>query len=170
VRPHVFNALRFLVLPTIAFVVVAGLAPGRADLALRVYALVVCGTALVLALLALRHAYPPERPLRSERQGPRQRRTPPSSLARIEHEAALGVSGSFDLHYRLAPRLRSIASGLLESRRRIVLERQPEAARATLGESTWSLVRPDRPAPDDRLARGIPRDELARVVDSLEAI
>ncbi len=169
-RPHVFNALRFLVLPTIAFVVVVGLAPGRADLALRVYALVVCGTALVLALLALRHAYPPERPLRSERQGPRQRRTPPSSLARIEHEAALGVSGSFDLHYRLAPRLRSIASGLLDSRRRILLERQPEAARATLGESTWSLVRPDRPAPDDRLARGIPPDELARVVDSLEAI
>jgi hypothetical protein len=170
VRPHLFNALKFLVLPTIALVVVAGLAPGRADLALRVYALVVCGTALVLALLALRHAYPPERPLRSERQGQRQRRTPPSSLARIEHEAALGVSGSFDLHYRLAPRLRSIASGLLESRRRISLERQPEAARATLGESTWSLVRPDRPAPDDRLARGIPPDELARVVDSLEAI
>ena len=169
-RPHVFNALRFLVLPTIAFVLVAGLAPGRADLALRVYALVVCGTALVLALLALRHAYPPERPLRSERRGPRQRRTPPSSLARIEHEAALGVSGSFDLHYRLAPRLRSIASGLLESRRRISLEREPEAARATLGESTWSLVRPDRPAPDDRLARGIPPDELPRVVDSLEGI
>jgi hypothetical protein len=170
VRRHVFNALKFLVLPTIAFVVVVGLAPGRADLALRVYALVVCGTALVLALLALRHAYPPERPLRSERRAPRQLRTPPSSLARIEHEAALGVSGSFDLHYRLAPRLRSIASGLLESRRRMSLERQPEAARATLGESTWSLVRPDRPAPDDRLARGIPPDELARVVDSLEAI
>jgi hypothetical protein len=170
VRRHVFAALKFLVVPTIAFVVVVGVAPGHSALALRVYALVVCGTALVLALLALRHAFPPERPLRVEPRARAERRSAPSSLARIEHEAALGVAGSFDLHYRLAPRLRSIASGLLESRRRISLERQPDAARATLGESTWSLVRPDRDAPDDRLARGIPADELARVVDSLEAI
>jgi hypothetical protein len=80
------------------------------------------------------------------------------------------MAGSFDLHYRLVPRLRSIASGLLESRRRIALERQPEAARAALGETTWSLVRLDRAAPDDRLARGIPPAELARVVDSLESL
>jgi hypothetical protein len=170
VRRHIVDALKFLVLPTTAFVVVVGLTPGRAGLALRVYALVVCGTALVLALLALRRAFPPERPLHGDRRARPERRSPPSSLARIEHEAALGVAGSFDLHYRLAPRLRSIASGLLESRRRISLERQPEAARAIVGESTWSLVRPDRDAPDDRLARGIPADELARVVDSLEAI
>jgi hypothetical protein len=170
VKHNVVGALKFLVLPTIAFVVVVGFAPGRAGLALRVYALVVCGTALVLALLALRRAFPPERPLRIDRRARTDRRSPPTSLARIEHVAALGVAGSFDLHYRLAPRLRSIASGLLESRRRISLERRPEAARAILGESTWSLVRPDREAPDDRLARGIPPDELARVVDSLEAI
>jgi hypothetical protein len=170
VRRHIYAALKFLVLPTVAFVVVVGVAPGHAGLALRVYALVVCGTALVLALLALRHAFPPQRPLRSDRGARRERRSPPSSLARIEHEAALGVSGSFDLHYRLAPRLRSIASGLLESRRRISLVRQPEAARAILGESTWLLVQPDRAAPEDRLASGIPPDELARVVDSLEAI
>ena len=169
-RRNVLNALKFLVLPTIAFVAVVGFAPGHAGLALRVYALVLCGTTLALALLTLRHAFPPERPLRSDRRPRPEPRTPPSSLARIEHEAALGVSGSFDLHYRLAPRLRSIASGLLESRRRISLERQPEASRAILGESTWSLVRPDREAPDDRLARGIPVDELGRVVDSLEAI
>jgi len=170
VRRHVIAALKFLLLPTTAFVVVVGFAPGHAGLALRVYALVVCGTALVLALLALRQAFPAERPLRSERRARTERRNPPSSLARIEHEAALGVSGSFDLHYRLAPRLRSIASGLLESRRRIALERQPEAARAALGETTWSLVQPDREAPDDRLGRGIPPADLARVVDSLEAL
>ena len=169
-RRYVLAALKFLVLPTIAFVVVVGLAPGHAGVALRVYALVVCGTALVLALLALHLAFPPEQPFRSDPQARIQRRNPPSSLARIEHEAALGVAGSFDLHYRLVPRLRSIASGLLESRRRIALERQPEAARAALGESTWSLVRPDREAPDDRLARGLAPVDLARVVDSLEAL
>jgi hypothetical protein len=170
VRRHVLGALKFLVLPTVALVFVVGLAPGRAGLAVRVYVLVVCGTALVLALLALRHAFPPERPLRVDRRVAPPRRSLPSSLARIEHEAALGVAGSFDLHYRLAPRLHSIASGLLESRRRISLEGQPEAARAIVGESTWSLVRPGRDAPDDRLARGIAPDELARVVDSLERI
>jgi hypothetical protein len=31
-------------------------------------------------------------------------------------------------------------------------------------------VRPDRPAPEDRLARGLPQAELARVVDALERI
>ena len=169
-RPHVVGALKFLVLPTVAFVVVAAFVPGRAGLALRVYALVVCGTALVLALLELRRAFPPEQPLRIDGRAQPERRNPPSSLARIEHEAALGVAGSFDLHYRLAPRLRSIASGLLEARRRISLERQPEAACDVVGERTWALVRPDRTPPDDRLARGIPPDELARVVDSLEAI
>jgi hypothetical protein len=170
VRRHVLGALKFLVLPTVAFVAVAGLAPGRSGLALRVYALVVCGTTIVLALIALRRAFPPEQPLRAKRRASPERRTAPSSLARIEHEAALGVAGSFDLHYRLAPRLRSVASGLLESRRRISLERQPDAARAAVGESTWALVRPDRSAPDDRLARGIPADELTRAVDSLEAV
>lgn len=169
-RRHVLGALKFLVLPTVAAVAVVALAPGRAGLALRVYALLVCGTALVRALLALRRAFPPEAQLHADRRAQPERRNPPSSLARIEHEVALGVAGSFDLHYRLAPRLRSLASGLLEARRRISLERQPDAARAVLGESTWALVRPDRTAPDDRLARGLPEDELAEVVRSLEAV
>jgi hypothetical protein len=34
----------------------------------------------------------------------------------------------------------------------------------------WALVRPDRPAPDDRLAGGVPVDELRNVVDALEAL
>jgi hypothetical protein len=170
VRRQLLGALRLLVVPTIAFVVIAGLAPGRAGLAFRVYMLLVCGTALVLALLALRRAFPPEPLLRAGGQAQPERRNPPSSLARIEHEAALGVAGSFDLHYRLTPRLRSIASGLLEARRRISLERQPDAARAVLGDRTWALVRPDRSPPDDRLARGLPEGELAEVVRSLEAV
>ncbi len=169
-RRYVFGALKLLLLPTVAVLAVVGLAPGHAGLAIRIYALLLCGTALVLALVALRRAFPPEQPLRVERRARPEERTPPSSLARIEHEVALGVAGSFDLHYRLAPRLRSIAAGLLESRRRISLAHQPDAARTVLGETTWELVRPDRSAPDDRLARGIPPDELAGVVDGLEAL
>jgi hypothetical protein len=170
VRRNLAGALKFLVVPTLALVVVSLFAPGRAGLALRLYALLVCATALVLALIALRNAFPPEPALGDDSRTRRARRRPPSSLARIEHEAALGVAGSFDLHFLLVPRLRSIASGLLESRRKLSLDRRPEEARRVLGDATWMVVRPDRPAPDDRLARGIPAEELTRVVDSLEAV
>jgi hypothetical protein len=144
---------------------------GQLDLALRVYVLTVCGTALVLGVLVLREGAPAEHPLRDPvRRASVGRRPPPSSLARLEHETAIGVAGSFDLHFRLVPRLRAIAAGLLEHRRRISLEARPDDARAVLGERTWELVRPDRPAPDDRLAHGLGQQELDAVVDSLEAV
>ena len=169
-RRQVVGAVKFLVLPTLALVVVGAFAPGRAAIAARIYALIVCGVLLVLVLTALRRSFPAEHTLATERHTQAERRQPPSSLARIEHEAALGVAGSFDLHFRFVPRLRSIASGLLEFRRRISLDLDHERARGTLGEETWGLVRPDRVPPDDRLARGIAPDELTRVADSLEAI
>jgi hypothetical protein len=88
----------------------------------------------------------------------------------LEHETALGVSGAFDLHHRLRPRLRKIATGLLAARRRVSLDDGPEPARAILGDETWDLVRRDRPPPENRLARGLPVTELRRVVDSLEQV
>jgi hypothetical protein len=169
-RRELAGGLRLLVVPTIAMAAVLAFLPGRVELVARIYALVVCAVALALALTALRRAYPPEPPLRTSVEAGKSRRQPPSSLGRLEHEAALGISGSFHLHYRLAPRLRSIATGLLASRRRISLDDEPEVARGILGEETWELVRANRPAPEDRLARGISTQELARVVDSLERI
>ena len=118
------------------------LRPGRAGLAARVYALVLAATAVTLILLALRRAFPPERPLRDTRRAAPARRRPPASLDRIELEAALGVAGSFDLHFHFAPRLRSIASGLLASRRRISLETEPDAARAVLSDAAWDSCDP----------------------------
>ncbi len=169
-RKDIAGALRALVLPTLALGLVVAFIPGRVGLVVRIYALVVCAAALALALTALRRAYPPETPLRESSTASPARRQPPSSLGRIEHEAALGVVGSFDLHYRFVPRLRSTTSGLLAARRRISLDAQPEAARDALGEETWELVRPGRPAPEDRLARGISPEGLGRVVDSLERL
>jgi hypothetical protein len=168
VRRDVAGAIRLLVLPTIALGVVVAFIPGRVGLVVRIYALVVCAVALAVALDAFRRVYPPERLLRVPGGTDTSHGEHPSTLARIEHEAALGVAGSFDLHYRLAPRLRSVASGLLESRRRISFETQPEHAETVLGPEAWELVRPDRAAPADRLARGIAPDALRRVVDSLE--
>jgi hypothetical protein len=171
VRRHLRGSLQALAGPTLAVVTVAIFLSGHLELALRVYVLVVCGIALAFGVLALRDGAPAERPLReNQRAAPGGRRPPPPSLARLEHEAALGVSGSFDLHFRFVPRLRAIAAGLLEFRRRIALDTQPEAARAALGADTWGLVRPDRPAPSDRLGPGLSSARLEQVVDSLEAL
>ena len=169
-RRDLLGALRVLVLPTLALGAVVLFAPGRAGLAARVYALVLAATAVTLILLALRRAFPPERPLRDTRRAAPARRRPPASLDRIELEAALGVAGSFDLHFHFVPRLRSIAAGLLASRRRISLETEPDAAHAVLGDAAWELVRPDRAAPEDRLSRGISPRELEQVVAALEAV
>ena len=163
-------ALRALVVPTVALAVVVWLVPGRLPLAIRIYALVVCAAALALALGALRRSYPPARPLHPPRKRKSAGRRPPSSLGRIEHEAALGVAGAFDLHFRLVPRIRSIAAGLLASRRRLALDADPDAARRILSDETWELVREGRPTPEDRLARGLPAADLRRVVESLENV
>ena len=96
--------------------------------------------------MALRRAFPAERRLREGGRAPSRPR-PPASLARIEHEAALAVASSFELHYRFAPRLRSIAASLLVSRRRISLAAQPAAARS----------RPRRLRPGSWFARTDPR-------------
>jgi hypothetical protein len=170
VRRDLVAALRFLVLPTGAFVLVAGGAPGRLELASRIYALLVCGVALTVAVRAVHRADPPETPLRDPARSADRRRRPPPSLARLEQLAALGVASSFDLQYRFLPPLRSIAGGLLASHRRVELDGEAETARRILGDETWSLVRPARPAPQDRVSRGISPAELTRVVESLERV
>jgi hypothetical protein len=170
VRRDILGALRALVVPTLALLGVAVIVPGRIPLGIRIYALIVCGAVLMLALRRLRRLYPRPRPLRPREARKRSSRRPPPSLAQIEHEAALGVAGAFDLHFRLVPRIRSIASGVLSSRRRVSLDENPDAARRHLGSDAWELVRPDHPAPEDRLARGIAVADLRAVVDSLEKV
>jgi hypothetical protein len=169
VRRDVLGAARLLVIPTIALLATGLFAPGRIEIGVRIYALILSLSIIVLVLLALRRAYPPESILHPHAAAA-DRRIAPASLVHLENEAALGVASSFDLHYRLVPRLRTIAAGLLSSRRQVSLAASPATARAILGERAWELVRSDRPAPEDRLAKGIPADELAGVVDSLEAV
>lgn len=168
-RRDVLGAVRLLVIPTIALGAIALFVPGRFAVGVRIYALVLCFAIIVLLLLALRRAYPLESILRPPATAA-DRRIAPASLVHLENEVALGVASSFDLHYRLVPRMRTIAAGLLSSRRHVSLAASPNTARAILGERAWELVRSDRPAPEDRLATGIPADELSRAVDALEAV
>jgi hypothetical protein len=168
-RRDLTRVLRLCFVLTIALAAVAIFASDRVGLAVRVAALVLCGELVVVALLALRRAYPPETPIARASTAATPLRQPPPSLTRIELETALGVAGSFDLHHRLAPRLRSIAAGRL-STRGVSLDGEPAVARALLGDTTWELVRPDRPAPADRLGRGVAPDELSEVVGVLESV
>jgi hypothetical protein len=171
VRRDLARAGRLLVLPTLAMLAVLGFVPGRTELVIRVYALVLCGAALGLMVAALRRAYPRATPIRPPRtRGTHTSRDAPAMLARLEQEVALGAAGSFDLHHHLRPRLRTIAAELLTARRRISLDRDQLEARALLGEEAWDLVRRDRPRPEDRLARGAAPDVLDRVVASLERL
>ena len=169
-KRDVVGALRFLVLPTVALVIIGAGAPGRLELAARIYALLACGVALVVLVRAVRRADPPETPLRDSASSAKRGRRPPPSLARLEQLAALGVASSFDLQYRFLPPLRSIAGGLLASRRRVDLDGEPETARRILGDDVWDLVRPARPAPQNRVSRGMSPAELTRVVETLERV
>ena len=79
------------------------------------------------------------------------------------------ASHAGEMHWRLRPVLREVASVGLRLRR-VDLDGDPGSARALLSPLTWELVRPDRPRPDDPFAPGLGRDELRAVLDELEAL
>ena len=170
-RRDLARAGRLLLVPTLALLAVVAVVPGRTELAIRVYALVICGAALAVMVSALQRSYPKETPLRARkpRGGPASRSIP-QTLARLEQEVALGAAGAFDLHHYLRPRLRVITAELLSARRRVSLDEDPREVRGLLGEEAWELVRSDRPRPADRLASGASPQVLHRVVEALERL
>ena len=150
--------------------IVLVVAPGRASLVAHVWLVLVLAIALGTALGALLRAVP-RRPSAFDAafaSAPRTRARP-ASLERAEREVALARGTAFDVHYRLRPSLRAVAAGLLH-RRGVDLERSPARAAELVGPDVWELIRPDRPAPSDRAATGIPLDALERAVDDLERL
>ena len=135
-RRDVLAAARWLIVPTVALGIVAAFLPGRRQLVVRIYALILCAAVLGVALTALRRAYPAASPLRRTKGAPAGRRPPPS-LARLEQVTALGVADAFDLHHRLRPRLRRIAVGLFAARHQRALDAHPDESRRVLGEDAW---------------------------------
>ena len=94
----------------------------------------------------------------------------PAELERLEREVYLSLGTSFHLHHRLRPLLREIAENRLLLRHGLEIDRRPEDARALLGDTAWSWLRPDRPEPVDRWGAGPPITELTAIVDALERI
>ncbi len=169
-RALMLARLPLVVTLVLAFVLLA--APGRAGIAAHVYALVLAAIGLGYLVALLRDALPPHRPsefdaaLRRPRVSPAR---PIPELERMEREVALGLATAFDLHFRLRPRLRRIATALLASRRGIDLDASPEAARRALGDDAWEIVRGDREPPHERFAAGLDIASLRRAVSALEA-
>ena len=165
------RAVEIAVLPTAVLIVVLVIAPGRAELAVHVYVLVLLAAALASVVGSIAsQARTGDSQFDAALHRPAEENERLPELARLEREVALAQASEFDLHHRLRPVLRDVAAGLLFVRRGIDLDRQPERARAVLGEETFELVRADREAPWDRTASGPTLDELRRVVSSLEAL
>ena len=169
-RSAAARAVRLLVLPTIVLLGVAVFASGRLELAVRIYALIVCAVVLTLAVGSLRNAFP-QAPRRGGPDRKRDRRADPRrSLAQLENEVTMGTGNALDFHFLFRPHLRQIVAGLLEGRHGIALDEEPERARRLLGDETWELVRADRPVPADRRGPGMSTDALEGVVVSLERL
>lgn len=146
--------------------------PGRRELLLRAYLLLLAALALAALVGHLRRANPVaprsafDLALRGRR--PRPERLP--DLERIERELTLAGQTAADLHFRLRPRLRRIAAQLLRARRGIDLDEEPQLARQALGDELWELVRPDREPPRRRGSAGLDAAAADRLVAALEGI
>ena len=146
--------------------------PGRAELAVHVYVLALAAIGLGHLLASLRDALPPRGP--SAFDAALRTRARPAKripeLERMEREVALGLSTDFDLHYRLRPTLRRIATELLAARRGIDLDANPDAAHRALGDDAWEIVRGDRELSREHFAAGVDIASLRLAVSALEGL
>ena len=163
---------RLPVFATVAAAVALLVLPGRAEIVLDIYVLVIGGFALGVLVAAVRRANPVaasspfERALRERERRPE--RLP--DLERIERELTLACQTAADVHFRLRPRLRRVAARLLSAKRGLDLDADPPAARRVLGDELWELVRADREPPHRRDAPGLSLPESERIVAALESV
>ena len=162
----------WVVVATIAFVIVLAIRPVATDRIVAAYVLLIA--AIVLWSLVRLGRSGDERGRDSTFEHAIRQHTfepmRPPELVRMEREITLGQARAAYLHDRLLPTLREAAATRLAARRSVDLERRPDEARRILGDDVWDLLRPDRPEPKDPLAPGISFVSLRRIVDSLEQI
>lgn len=152
----------------VPFVLALTFLPGRRELALDLFLLLIAAGA-ILALVGALSAVAPRAPTRRVSR-PRRVSQRLAELDRTERAVLLSASNAFDLHYRLRPILREVAAQRLATRRGLSLDADTEASRAVVGETTWELVRPDREPPELHFAPGIAAPQLREVVAVLERI
>jgi hypothetical protein len=95
----------------------------------------------------------------------------PDVVEQAERLALLARATAGDVHFRLRPVLRDIAAELLADRLAIDLDVDRDGrAEAVLGPDLWDIVRPGRPAPENRQGPGVSAEQLEALVDRLEAV
>jgi len=167
IGPAVLIGLEAAVVAVVAYV-----APGRAAPAVHVFVVVAAAEALGLLSLTLARSLRPAGPSLFDQGLRRTPRQPErvAQLARLENEVALARKSAWDLHVRLVPTLREVASGILVVRHGVSLADQPERASELLGPEAWDLVRPDRQPPEHRHELGIDAVTLDRTLSTLEGL
>lgn len=138
--------------------------------ALAAYVLLMGSLALVSLLHLVQSAAPTAVPSLFERSAARAGAPPLVELEQLRYRLATSQSSAFDFHFRLRPRLFGLAAARLERRYGIDPSRQPERARAVLGEQVWELLRPDREPPRDIREPGLTRRELRLLIEALETV
>jgi hypothetical protein len=166
-----WRAVAWAVFGTVGVVVALVLAGSSHGLALLAYVLFLGALALLNLTARLRATLPAE-PDFEQLLGRSDRGAEPiEQLETLSRTLSAAGWNQSELHYRLRPPVREIVAARLSRRHGVDLDRQPERARALLGDGrAWELVRPDRERPQDRSARGWSRRELSELLDELEAI
>jgi len=155
----------------IALVAARMISPGRRELELDLFVLVLGGLGLMVLAAELGRLAPTageslvEQALAPE--PPEER--PIADLLRLERELSMASARQFDLHYRLRPVLRDVAAARLEQRG-IDIDSGRPAVRELLGDELFELTAPDREPPKNRLAPGPGIEGLDRTISRLERL
>jgi hypothetical protein len=171
VRTAFFTWLLYAGLATIGLVAARMVAPGRRELELDIYVLVLGGAALLVVSSALGLIAPGEDESQLEEAMEPEPAEPArvAELDRLEREVALAASREFDFHVRLRPVLREIAASRLE-RRGVQLDSESPRVSELLGEELTALTAADREPPGNRQAPGLGLETLERTVERLERL
>ena len=163
-RKHWLDVVILFVLSSGACAYVALQVPGERTIALHIYVLFLGALLMLVVVSGVGAAAPRAR--RSDLAAALDERPAPagrvSQLAKVEREVTLSIGNAYDLHTRLLPQLREIATARLE-------RRGQRSGPDTLGR-WWELLRPDRPEPSERFAPGIREAELRDLVAELERL
>jgi hypothetical protein len=160
-RKHLLDVVILFVFVSLVTGYILAAQPGVRNITLHAYVFIVGGLLMLGIVAAAGDAVPRRRHSEFDAalagSARREQRLP--EVEKLEREVTLATSSAFDLHYRLLPQLREIAQARLERTGRTP---SPE----TLGR-WWDLLRPDRPAPEDRFEKGISASELRALVHDL---
>jgi len=167
----VLRWIGFAVTATVVLLVARQIWPGRQELELDVFVLALGTLGLIVLASEVRRIAPPadESVLETALEPEPPEVRPIAELHRLDRELTMGSTRAFDLHYRLRPVLREIASARLEQRG-MTLDSGTPAVQDVLGEELWELTDPDREPPDNRLAPGAGLEKLDRTITRLERL